>query len=422
MQTLPALSSAQVGDTIVTLVGSPRDGGFASAVEELALGFREGSPAYLFASIADIAVGHDGSMLILELPFRGRASLRLYDAEGRFVRAVGRVGDGPGEYRTPVAIAVMQDGRFLLLDRLNRRLTVYESSGDFAETWPIPHYNVTSGQRNAMTVDSASIIALRFTQPAQGDFLEADPAQAVVRIRVGGVVIDTLAEPRLPDLDVAITKIAQRGGFTAIGRLRVPYAPRAFWQFSPLGYFVTGVSSRYAIDLRLPGRHDGDDASPAIWREGDPILSIRLDVPPVEVASAERRDQKAHMEDVLRAMEGGTQRGRLMDTPRLKPFYQRIHVADDGRIWVRIHTKSERYAPPERRTSQGEQVPQLGWRERTMMDVFEPDGTYVGRVQLPDDLRLIRFRGDRIWAVARDEFDVEYVKRYRVSWDRQDSP
>jgi len=131
----------------------------------------------------------------------------------------------------------------------------------------------------------------------------------------------------------------------------------------------------------------------------------------VKVTALERADQKAHIAKQLASLRG-TQHGRVLDTPPVKPFFQWIYVADDGRIWVKIHTKSER--SPERLTD--DSIPPLRWREPNVMDVFEPTGTYIGRVRMPDDVRIIRLRQDRIWAVVRDEFDVEYVKRYRVNW------
>lgn len=416
MQVLSASTVAQTPDTIARVVGSPRYGGVASVVEELSIGELHGSPEYTFSSIVDIAVGNDSSMLIFESQFRGGASLRLYDPGGRFVRAVGRVGRGPGEYERPTAIAVLPDGEFLLMDGLNRRITVYSTIGDYVDTWSVPSYNVTTGMPDGMRVDSTGVIAIRFNSRGSSS-RDTDPSEAIARIRAGGVVIDTLAEPRLPDLSpVVVTKTGQRNGRNFGVQLYGPYPPGAFWTWSPLGYFVTVVSSRYAIDFRLPPPHaDADDRS-AVWREGDPVISIRVDVPAVEVTSAERADQKTYLENQLRTFEG-TRHDRVPDTPRVKPFLRWFRVADDGRIWVMVHTKSERYTPPQRRTPKGELMPEIGWREPNVMDVFEPDGTYVGRVQLPYDLRLVRFKGDRIWAVARDEFDVEYVKRYRVRWN-----
>lgn len=410
--------AGQQADTIVKVVETPRHAGVASVLEELSIGVLEGSPEYSFWFVTDVAIGQDGSMLILDAPFAGRASLRLYNGSGLFVRNVGGEGRGPGEFMKPAAVAVLPDGRFLLLDHMNRRINVYTAAGDYADTWTVPFFNVIGGVAGQMRVDPATgTVAIRSYLAAPGVRMQpynpgSPPRQAVVRMRPGGAVIDTLDAPELPNLYRGVAKIEQRGSTRLGSGFAMPYIPAAFWQYSPLGYFVTGISSRYAIDIRVPRRQATTSAQPPTWRPGDPVQSIRLGVPPVRITALERAEQKAHIQNQLNALRGN-QEGRVLDTPSTKPFFRSIYVGDDGRIWVTIHTPSTRDAAPQ---STGTAVSQLRWREPTVLDVFEPTGSYVGRVRVPDDLRIIKLRDDRIWGVARDEFDVEYVKRYRVRW------
>jgi hypothetical protein len=57
------------------------------------------------------------------------------------------------------------------------------------------------------------------------------------------------------------------------------------------------------------------------------------------------------------------------------------------------------------------------WREPVAFDVFEPDGRYVGRVLAPQGLSLQPkpvIRGDTVWAIVRDELDVQRLVRFRV--------
>jgi hypothetical protein len=52
----------------------------------------------------------------------------------------------------------------------------------------------------------------------------------------------------------------------------------------------------------------------------------------------------------------------------------------------------------------------------TVYDVFAPAGAFIGTVEAPPGVTLFVMRGDRAWGVARDELDVEFVKRYRIAW------
>ena len=51
-----------------------------------------------------------------------------------------------------------------------------------------------------------------------------------------------------------------------------------------------------------------------------------------------------------------------------------------------------------------------------MFDVFEPSGSFVGRVQAPPNVALAITKGDYVWAVSRNDDDVAFVKRYRINW------
>jgi hypothetical protein len=110
----------------------------ATLVPELTTGVVDGPPEYTLADVTELLVALDGSLFILEYPSLGGApSLRQYDASGKFIRNVGRDGDGPGEYRTPTGLAQLPDGRILLSDVRGNRINVYSASGEPLETWPL---------------------------------------------------------------------------------------------------------------------------------------------------------------------------------------------------------------------------------------------------------------------------------------------
>jgi len=57
-------------------------------------------------------------------------------------------------------------------------------------------------------------------------------------------------------------------------------------------------------------------------------------------------------------------------------------------------------------------------------DVFEPDGEYLGRVSAPEGLSARYpppvFRGDTVWAIVRDEYDVQRLNRFHLEPERTD--
>jgi hypothetical protein len=60
----------------------------------------------------------------------------------------------------------------------------------------------------------------------------------------------------------------------------------------------------------------------------------------------------------------------------------------------------------------------LRYEEPLAFDVFEPDGTFLGRVRAPDEMeaRYPRpvFRGENVWAVMRGDLDVLSVVRFKL--------
>ena len=81
-------------------------------------------------------------------------------------------------------------------------------------------------------------------------------------------------------------------------------------------------------------------------------------------------------------------------------------------LWAEAHpVVSENHNPEDPRSEP------VTWESPVRYDAFEPDGTYVGTLAVPDDF-VTRpepiFDGDHVWAVTRDELDVERVVRYRI--------
>ena len=170
------------------------------------------------------------------------------------------------------------------------------------------------------------------------------------------------------------------GGMYAMISESVPFTPDFFWAVHPSGQVLTGFSTEYRLDL---ARDDG-------------VLRIEREVAPVPVSDAEHSHHRDRLERSMRDIEPGWNW--------------------DGRIWVRLSTEGRRVANEDHDPDDPGSEP-VSWEEATRFDVFEADGTYLGAVVAPDDFRSPPepvFDGDFVWAVTRDELDVERVVRYRI--------
>jgi hypothetical protein len=70
-----------------------------------------------------------------------------------------------------------------------------------------------------------------------------------------------------------------------------------------------------------------------------------------------------------------------------------VRVAADGSLWVRRYLKAG--SPP-------------------TFDVFDGQGRLTRRVVLPPGRQLVGFGNGVVYATVKDEFDLQYLERYRL--------
>ena len=80
----------------------------------------------------------------------GRIS--VFDRTGKFLRVIGKAGTGPGEFRTPHALAFDSQGRLVVADRHNHRIQVLTKSGQF-----ILEYDAF-GRTSGLAIDKNDVI------------------------------------------------------------------------------------------------------------------------------------------------------------------------------------------------------------------------------------------------------------------------
>ena len=76
-----------------------------------------------------------GDILVTEGHGEGNDRVVRFNPEGEFIDAWGGPGSGPGQFRTPHAIARDSQGRIFIGDRANNRIQIFREDGTFLEAW-----------------------------------------------------------------------------------------------------------------------------------------------------------------------------------------------------------------------------------------------------------------------------------------------
>ncbi len=89
-----------------------------------------------FNKPTDVAVAPNGDIYVTD--GYGNSRVAKFDKNGKFLLEWGQKGKGDGEFQTPHAVALDDDGKVYIADRENVRLQVFDGNGKFLKAWKSP--------------------------------------------------------------------------------------------------------------------------------------------------------------------------------------------------------------------------------------------------------------------------------------------
>ena len=171
---------------------------FTLPAPELTIGTAAGPEPTRFAGVVGAARLSSGEIVIGDA---GSNRILFFDAAGRYLRAAGRAGDGPGEYRLLRWLGACADGTIGAYDPAHTSITFVAPTGRVQGTLKTPAW--VGFDTPLACLDSASLIML-FNQirvrVTPGQHVAAPTA--VVRIR-GPLAVDTITSAGVQDYYVA---------------------------------------------------------------------------------------------------------------------------------------------------------------------------------------------------------------------------
>jgi hypothetical protein len=155
-----------------------------------------GEDASHFNKPTDVVVAPSGDVFVAD----GYGNNRIvhFDRNGKFVKAWGKLGVGPGEFSLPHAIVRDSKGRLYVADRNNVRIQVFDENGTFLDQWKnilVPWGLFVDGNDEIWACGSSPM-------PWVGDqkFLGCPPKdQVVMRFNTSGKLLSLWTIPKGED-------------------------------------------------------------------------------------------------------------------------------------------------------------------------------------------------------------------------------
>lgn len=337
--------------------------------ETLRIGGGDAGPTS-FNYIKSLAVDAKGRIFVYD---RQAKEIRVFGADGKFVKTIGRVGSGPGELRDAEGVAFAPDGSLWMRDAANARFTVFNAEGVYQHGWTM-RFCSSQGAWNPQ-------------MDARGRLLDVDcmvkdgrgQGYAILGYHLDRSKIDTIAE--MPacgtrELAEAATFITKRG--TSTTYRAIPHSPRSMTALGPSGeVWCVANSATYTIQRIVPGARD--------------TIRVSRRLAPSPLSSAER-------DTIIKNFAANTPDGLAMSrVPKVRPAIDRIVADGEGRLWV------TRTAPT----------------GTTELDVIDASGRVIATMSLGKIKTSIytpfTVLGDNVYLVVLDDDDVPVVGRFRIA-------
>ena len=259
-------------------------------------------PGVGFSNIRSLALDPRGGVWVADV---GEGRLSRWGDDGSWIEDKGRVGSGPGEFRTPYSVAV-HDGALQVLDIENSRIVRFGFETGTDTSWLVPS-RVTGGATDVRLFPDPQ-------GPRYMNYLhEPTPRVAFVRSTDS---TDMVFQPQNAPGATANVKVCQiQGGIRFFGSPFAPGAVRTPWGAST----VATAEGEYQLDHF--------DRNAALVR------SVRRPVTRDSISDAEFEAENADWVKFSGEHPGLACTGDIVRY-QLKPAIRRLLPADDGHLWV----------------------------------------------------------------------------------------
>jgi len=278
----------------VTVIKNPKEPLYKTPVlelrEDLSLGGPDAQGNDVLDQVGQFVVDDIGAIYVLEAR---AAQIKVFDASGRFLRTIGRKGQGPGELELPRTMSLNERRGELAVHLQSRGIAFFKTDGTYLRQLSLK--GMLGGR--ARLDSRGQIYILEIIMDNENS------RYATKKLAPDGSVLATLSETPAP---------AGRGN-----RIRA---------FLPIGYFVIDREDR--LIFGYPATYEIQFYGPDETRV---VRRIQREYDPVPVTAAEKAQE---MKDVPAGMKVE------FEFPKDHPAYARFFTSDLGHLFVQTYEKA----------------------------------------------------------------------------------
>ncbi len=337
----------------VTIVKNPKEPVYTENVftleEEMAWGQKTDSQDHFFASIRALQVDEAGNIYVLDPK---DCQIKIFHKEGKFVQAVSRKGQGPGEIQLPLTMEISGGDTLVLYDMGKTCFSLFSLSGEFIRQKSAAEY----------------LYLIRVRPDHSGHYIVQTPVRTPEKTEYQILLLDSDFE--LINEVVSIEEKRTPSGIISM------LSPQVYYMVTREGHILFGYTKNYELQL--------------LDQKGSLLKKIIKDYEPLPVTrEVKERMIKERFEEL-----GGLPEGYKTEFPDQYPPFRYFILDSEERIFVRTYEKSE----------DGDYI----------FDIFDPEGRYLGSRPLPD--RPAVLKDGKLYTIEEDAEGYPLVKRYRFNW------
>jgi hypothetical protein len=321
--------------------------------EELTIGGSGGNPDQSFSQVGAFVADAEGGILALDFK---EQKIKVFDRTGKFLRQIGKSGQGPGELGMASGIQLMSDNTLVVEDATNRRLALFKPTGEFL--------------KNISMAGKLGLVNILLDGKGNAIGREMGLVEGNAKMFFEIKKFDADLKP-LFTLDKIEFPIPIPGSGAKMNILEM----MSIYQFDPAGNIYYGRNADYEIKIYSP--------------EGKHIRTIQKEYDRVKVTQA---DIDEMLERIPNATPGVNIK-EMFSFPEYFPPFQFFLLDDQGRLYVRTFTKGK---------DKGEYE----------IDVFDADGVFFAQFITKSDLRL--WKAGKAYGIEETDEGYQVIKRYAV--------